>query len=258
MASGLDELKEKIVLAHRMLAMTGSMVDVTGHVFVRVPESNDFLARCRNSEDWSPAFVEPAALHRVNLDGDATEELQDYVLPPERYIATEVFKARPDVNCIIHAHPPAQVFCSVAEFQIRPIVGLVAPYTEGTKLALQGIPVYPRSILVASVEEGSALAKIMGDKDVCFMRGHGNVVAGRTIEQASMRAIQLENLARVYLKAALAGLQIPDVAQEDVEEQLRPTQTAVQHVEAFSDTWLWRYYERLVRDGVTRHDDLDI
>ena len=66
MADSLEELKRKSVLSHRILTMTGSMGDITGHVFVRVPGSDEFLARCRNAEDWSPAY---ALAHRAASHG---------------------------------------------------------------------------------------------------------------------------------------------------------------------------------------------
>ena len=62
MADDLRTLKEKCVLSHRILTMTGSMGDMTGHVFVRVPGTDTFLARCRNGIDVSPAYIQPTTL----------------------------------------------------------------------------------------------------------------------------------------------------------------------------------------------------
>ena len=42
MAESIEELKQKSVLAHRILVMNRSMGDTTGHVFVRVQERTNF------------------------------------------------------------------------------------------------------------------------------------------------------------------------------------------------------------------------
>src|SRR5581483_9605121 len=123
MVDGIDALKRKAVLAHRVLTMTGSMGDITGHVFVRVPGSNELLARCRSDEDFGPGFVGEDALHRVDFDGAPKEEMGKWVPPPERFIGIELMKARPEINCVIHAHPPAQILCSVTGVEIRPVMG---------------------------------------------------------------------------------------------------------------------------------------
>ncbi len=162
MVQALDELKEKCTQSHRVLTMTGSMGDTTGHVMVRVPGTDHVLVRCRSETDWSPRYARPEALHVVDLDGNPAEELESFLPPPERHIACAVLKARPEVNCVIHAHPPAQVLCSITGVEIRPIVG--SANAGGMRLALGGVPVYPRSILVASPEIAGAMVAGYGRK----------------------------------------------------------------------------------------------
>ena len=70
MPESLQDLREKGALAHRVLTMTGSMGDMTGHVMTRVPDTNNILVRCRSEEDWSPGLARPEALRMVDLDGN--------------------------------------------------------------------------------------------------------------------------------------------------------------------------------------------
>src|SRR5205814_2817227 len=139
--------------SHRILTMTVSMGDMTCHVFVRVPGSDTFLARCRNGVDVSPAYIQPRTLHLIDTEGNAAEEVGEWTIPPERHIGASIMKLRPEINCVIHAHPPAQVLCSIVGEEIRPIVG--AQNWGGSRIALGGIPEYPRSLLIHSQEIGA-------------------------------------------------------------------------------------------------------
>jgi ribulose-5-phosphate 4-epimerase/fuculose-1-phosphate aldolase len=256
-AESLDELKEKGALAHRLLTMTGSMGDNTGHVMVRVPGTNNILVRCRSEEDWSPGLARPETMHMVDLDGNPAEDMGPYLPPPERHIACAIMRARPEVNCVVHAHPPAQILCSITDVPLRPIVGM--PNSTGSLLALSGVPVYPRSILVASHEISGAMLATMAGKDVCLLKAHGNVVAGRNIEEATVRAIAIENLARVCWQVAAAGRQAPDIPWEDVEEILYPQQVAAQAVRLQGGLrWIWNYYVRVLNEGGSLHAEMGI
>ena len=88
---------------------------------------------------------------------------------------------------------------------------------ETLKFALDGVPVYPRSILISRPELGQDMLACMGDHDVCVLRGHGITVHGRSVEEATIRAIKLEALARVNWIAATAGREIPSISPDDKE-----------------------------------------
>jgi ribulose-5-phosphate 4-epimerase/fuculose-1-phosphate aldolase len=244
----LDQLKTKAAQSHHILTMTGSMGDTTGHVFVRVPGKNELIARCRNDDDWSPGFMTEAAMHSVDFDGKPTEEMETWLPPPERFIGIEIMKARPEVNCVIHAHPPFQILCGMTGVEIRPIMGIANG--TGTTLALGGVPVYPRSVLVASPELGRGMVATMGNRDICLLQAHGNVVTGRTIEEATVRAIAIENLARVCWQIETAGKHANNISWQDVEEILNPQQPAAQQVRLQGGArWTFAYYLRCLEEG---------
>ena len=244
MHESIDDLRQKAATAHRILALTGSMNDSTGHVFVRIPGTNEMLARGRHAGDISPRYVEPNAMRRVGLDGRAAEDLQDYTLPPERYIGTELLTLRPEVNCVIHAHPPAQVLCSNVDVPLQPIVG--SQNWTGAMLAAKGVPVFPRALLIHTPDLGRHMAAVMSSRDAVLLKAHGNVVVGRTIEEATVRAIALENLARLCWQIALTGQEPPTIPFEDLEDNalqsLLPNRPE-------SGARAWRYYEQLLEHG---------
>ncbi len=203
MADTIEEIKRKSVLSHRILVMTGSMGDITGHVMLKIPDTNEFYYRCRNDDnDVSPAFITQTSLHRVDItSGEATEPLlAGYTMSGERFIGVGVFTARPEVGCVIHAHPPAQVLCSMADVEIKPIVG--SQNWGGHDVARQGVAVYPRTMTIVNHVLARAVVAMMSNKNVVLLKAHGNVVAGRNVEEATVRAIQTENIARLCWEIA--------------------------------------------------------
>jgi ribulose-5-phosphate 4-epimerase/fuculose-1-phosphate aldolase len=255
MADDLDLLKDKVVTAHRVLTHTGSMGDITGHVFTRIPGTNEMLARCRSMGDISPGFVGPDALHRIDFSGTPAEEMGDWVPPPERFIGIEIMKARPDVNCVVHSHPPAQILCSVTGVEIRPILGKAN--SGGSQFVLGGVPVYPRSILVASSEIARGMLATMGNRDVVLLAAHGNVVCGRTVEEATSRAIAIENLAKVCWTIAAARMKAPDISTQDIEENINPQQPAAKFSqERGGPNWMWEYYVQALKENADFHAEM--
>lgn len=253
----LNELKRKCVLAHRILTMTGSMGDMTGHVFVRVPGTDTFLTRCRNGDDVSPAYVQPRCLHLIDTDGNAAEDVGDWTIPPERYIGSTIMKVRPEINCVIHAHPPGQVLCSIIGEEIRPIVG--AQNWGGSRIALGGIPEYPRSLLIHSQEIGAAMMSVMGNKDYCILKAHGNVVAGKSVEEATVNAIRLENIAKLTWQFAVAGQPSPDLPWDDWVDNLRPSASSETGMRGGA-FWSWDYYVQRLGENplIPRESTVDL
>lgn len=250
MPDSLNDLRRKGTLAHKILAMTGCMGSGTGHVFVRTPEGNEFLARSRHAGDTGPMYMGEDAYHRINMEGRPTEDMGDWIFPPERNIAMPIFKARPEVNCVIHAHPMYQVLCSIANVPLRPILG--GPYGgEAVLMAVKGIPVYPRSSLISSNELGRAVYASMGAKDALILAGHGNVVTGRSVEDATLKAVSVEHLAMHCWQVAISGRHAPDILLEDLEELMVPQQpfARAERNAASTENWLWEYYVKLLNQG---------
>jgi ribulose-5-phosphate 4-epimerase/fuculose-1-phosphate aldolase len=75
-----------------------------------------------------------------------------------------------------------------------------------------GVPVYEirndaglSDMLIRNVELGDALARVLGDKAVALLRGHGNVVVGSAIPLAVYRAMYTETNARLQMQALSLG-----------------------------------------------------
>jgi ribulose-5-phosphate 4-epimerase/fuculose-1-phosphate aldolase len=237
--AGTDEARRLIALGCRVLAHRGLAEDILGHISVR--DGEGLHIRCRGPRERGLLFTDPADVHRVGLDGD-TSLGGGYKVPNELPIHREVLRARPDVRVVVHIHPPHVVAADLAGLTLRPIVG--AYNIPAMRMALDGIPVYPRGVLITRPDLGSAVADALGDRPVCVLRGHGIVAVGETVPQAVVRALNLETLAKVTLAASAGGAAPAALPAADIAEL--PDLGS-----AFNDETVWRsYLARLEHDGL--------
>jgi ribulose-5-phosphate 4-epimerase/fuculose-1-phosphate aldolase len=192
--------REEIAEACRVMAGRGLADGVLGHISVRVDDTH-LLVRCRGPRERGLAHTEPSDVRLLDLDGNG--ELDGYRAPAELPLHTEVLRARPDVRCVVHAHPFAVVAADLAGHAVRPILG--AYDIPGAHLAAGGVPVHPRSVLVRTAALAREMVASLGDRPVVLLRGHGLTATGRTPAEAVLTAVSVDVLARMTLAVASAG-----------------------------------------------------
>ncbi|WP_328418490.1 class II aldolase/adducin family protein [Micromonospora sp. NBC_00389] len=203
-----------VALACRVLAQQGLAEDVLGHVSLRT-EDGGLYVRCRGPRERGLLFTDPDDVHAVGLD-DNDPLADSYQVPNELPIHREVLRARPDVRAVVHVHPPAVIAADLAGLSLRPIVG--AYNIPAMRLAHEGIPVYPRGVLINRPELGKDVAAVLGDKPTCVLRAHGIVATGDSVQQAVVRALNLDALARITLYAGQHGKVPPELPADDIAE----------------------------------------
>jgi ribulose-5-phosphate 4-epimerase/fuculose-1-phosphate aldolase len=224
------ELREEVAVACRVLAVEGLVEHILGHVSARV--GGRMLIRCRGPREHGLRYTTAEDVHELDLDGGG-ELPAGYKPPNELPIHGELLRVRPEAGAVVHAHPPAVLLCGIAGLELRPAFG--AYNIPAMRLALQGVPVYPRSVLIRRPQLAAEMLAAMGDRQVCVLRGHGITVAGETVGQAVVRALHLDALARVTLELARLGRTAPEIPPEDVAEL--PDLGSVLNDEA-----AWRYH----------------
>ena len=193
-------LVEKLVVANHILARHG-IVDGFGHVSVRMPTPEDgFLL----SRSLAPATVTTGDIMRFDLDGNVQDGDSR---PPylERFIHGEIFRARPDVQAVVHNHSPSVIPFGATRKPLRPIYhmsGFIGAASAFFEIRDAG---GNTDMLVRDRPLGVALAKSLGAKSVVLMRGHGCTVVGESIEQVVYRAIYTEMNAKLQLQAYMIG-----------------------------------------------------
>jgi ribulose-5-phosphate 4-epimerase/fuculose-1-phosphate aldolase len=213
-----EEQRQAIAMACRVLAGRGLADGILGHISVRTG-ANELLVRCRGPQERGLAYTEANDIRLVDLGGNPAAEGEldsGYTVPNELPLHTELLRRCPDINSVVHAHPPQVVAADLAGLAVRPIVG--AFDIPGTRLAAGGIPVYPRGVLVRNRELAAEMLDAMGDRPVVLLRGHGLTSAAPTMEQAVLQAISVNTLAGLSLQITAAGGQLRDLPGPDMAE----------------------------------------
>jgi ribulose-5-phosphate 4-epimerase/fuculose-1-phosphate aldolase len=199
--AGVDAaLIEDIVVGSRILADFG-VVDAFGHVSARHPSNpNHFLM----SRSLAPGLVTAADVMEFDLDGNAVDARGRPVFL-ERFIHSEIYKARPDVMAVVHTHSPGVIPFTVTQVVLRPMfhnaafLGAGAPVWEIRK------DFGETDMLVRDPARGKSLAERLGDKSVVLMRGHGDVTVGPAVKVAVFRAYYTDVNARLQSQAVALG-----------------------------------------------------
>lgn len=210
--------RELAAAACRVLAARGLADGILGHVSVRVDDQR-LLVRCRGPEERGLAYTSPEDIRLVDLDGAeaAPGELGDgYTVPTELPLHTETLRVRPDIDAVVHAHPPSVVAADLAGLGVRPIIG--AFDIPGARLAAQGVPVYPHGVLVRNRQVARAMLAAMGDRRVVLLRGHGLTSAAPTVEAAVLQALSVDTICRLSLLIASVGGSLSDLPETDLSE----------------------------------------
>jgi L-fuculose-phosphate aldolase len=115
-------------------------------------------------------------------------------------IHTELMRARPDVNSVVHTHAPWAVAFASTELPLRPVsheATLFVP-PEVVRFTETGD-------LILTRELGESLARTVGDRNAAFMVHHGIVACGSDVVTATMTAVLLERACRTNVRALAAG-----------------------------------------------------
>jgi 3,4-dihydroxyphthalate decarboxylase len=199
--SDIDDLRADIATACRIMGTAGLAENILGHVSARV-DGGRFLIRCRGPRERGLAYTGIDDVRMLAFDG-SLDPGDGYKAPAELPLHTEILLTRPDVDAVVHGHPPAVVAADLAGLTLVPLVG--AYNIPAARLAERGIPVYPRSVLIQRPELAREMAGTMRGKQACILRGHGITTAAETVRHALVHALNVDELARMTLAVASAG-----------------------------------------------------
>jgi ribulose-5-phosphate 4-epimerase/fuculose-1-phosphate aldolase len=223
-------LRETVATACRVLAQKGLVGGVLGHVSARV-SPNEMVIRCRGPQEQGLAKTTAADVWRITLDGEHRDLPEAYSPPSELSLHTELLRQRPSVGAVVHAHPHSALLCGLAGLRPRAVFG--AYNIPAMRLAIAGVPVFPRPVLIRRRELALEMIEAMGNSDVCLLRGHGITVAGDNVEQATVKAVNLHVLLEVTVQLAQLGANPPEIEERDLVDL--PDLGS-----AFNDTFAWQ------------------
>jgi HCOMODA/2-hydroxy-3-carboxy-muconic semialdehyde decarboxylase len=164
-----------------------------------------------------PALVSRADIVELDLDCKPVTPNAPR-LNGERYIHCEIYKARGDIQSVIHTHDLAVIPFGLTGTPLRPVVAQAGFLPKETPL-FEVRDAYgaasERGVLVLNASLGKALAGKLGPNPVVLMRGHGETVVGRSVKEAAVRTLYTNIDARAQAAAGALGPHI--VALDDAE-----------------------------------------
>ena len=200
-ASGAEAaVIEDIVLGSRILADFG-VLDGFGHVSARDPANPDHFLMSRS---LAPALVTADDIMAFDLDGNALDA-RGRSLFLERFIHSEIYKARPDVMAVVHGHSAGVIPFTVSRVPLRPVFHNAAFLAAGAPVWDIRKDFGETDMLVRNPAIGKSLTETLGDKAVVLMRGHGDVTVGPTVRVAVFRAYYTDANARLQSQAIALG-----------------------------------------------------
>jgi len=191
----------ELVLANHILAEQ-QVLDGFGHISVRSATNPNHYFMSRS---LAPALVSADDIVEYDLDSQPLDA-QGRSSYLERFIHGEIYRARPDVQAVIHSHAAAVIPFSVSSVALRPISHMAG-------FLIGAVPVFEiRSVggddsdmLIRSPLLGAALARKLGRGTVVLLRGHGDVVVGSSIKTAVLHAIYTDLDAQLETAALQLG-----------------------------------------------------
>jgi len=201
-------IKEQLIVAGKVLVAEGQDDFTRGHISFRLPDNPSLFFMKAHS----------IGLDEITMQNILTIDLDGNVVAgsarrhSEVYIHSEIFKARADVNCVIHTHPTYSIALSATG---RPL----KCYSQPGALFYDALGVYTDTInLIRTHAMGAGVARALGQGRAVLLKNHGVVVTGATIAEAVIGTIMLENGATVQLLVEAAGDPAPEFSRADIEK----------------------------------------
>jgi HCOMODA/2-hydroxy-3-carboxy-muconic semialdehyde decarboxylase len=196
-----DTIIEDLVLASRMLASQElGILDALGHVSVRNPNNPNryFIPRAVSAGSVTAADIIENDLDSQAVGGPRNDQFQ------EIYIHGEIYKARPDVMAVVHAHTPELVAFSQSSVPLGIVYNGANFIGGGLKNWVVG-RYDPNETLVSNPMLGRSLAEMLGSDTVILLAGHGIAHTAPSLYDLVSDVHDLRINAQIQQQAILLG-----------------------------------------------------
>jgi ribulose-5-phosphate 4-epimerase/fuculose-1-phosphate aldolase len=190
MIEPLDALKDKMLMVAKVLQHQG-VIDGYGHITARLPEN-----RILSTPHMPPGKIAVRDLIILDADGN---KLEGFGEPNgETAMHTSIYKARPDIQCILHYHADEVIAVAATGQEIKVIANCGVQFYRGT-------PIYDSPVLIRNETLGDKVAQTLGDKVAVLLRGHGGTVVATNLDQLLRLGLDLVRSAKLQIMAAALG-----------------------------------------------------
>jgi L-fuculose-phosphate aldolase len=203
----LPKLRAEVVKVSRRLHTMGWVANHDGNVSVRLTGKRLLITPTAVSK----LDVDDSMLLVVDEKGTVLEGRRKAFSELELHLA--VYRARPDVECVLHAHPPHATAFGLAGLELGPVAMPEIVVSLG-----DSIPTVPR-LMPKTPELVKAVEAAAGRVDAMLLAGNGALTMGDSLEQALLRMELVEHYARILAVARALG-PVPALPAGDVAKLL--------------------------------------
>jgi ribulose-5-phosphate 4-epimerase/fuculose-1-phosphate aldolase len=204
---GALEIKQQLAEAIRMLERA-EIIDHSGHGSARRGRESFFI----NSGSSPRRTLTADDIVAVDLDGGLVE---GNARPPLEFpLHAEIYRARADVQAIMHTHPRWSTLLTMVGADYKVVYG------QGALLA--NVPVFGSPLSVTTREIGQRVAAVLDRGAAVLLKSHGAVVVGtNVVECFALTAYLEENASRQYLAMQIGAPYVfSDAEQQAFRERL--------------------------------------
>src|SRR6478735_7423833 len=98
----IDDIRERVAEACRVLCALHLTKAATGHISARLPGTDRIFIRARGQDELGVRYTTPAEVIEIDLEGRAVGNPPGLFAPSEVFIHTSLYRARPEVNAVVH------------------------------------------------------------------------------------------------------------------------------------------------------------
>ncbi|WP_024443329.1 MULTISPECIES: aldolase [unclassified Mycobacterium] len=186
--------RQKLALTCRALSDRGHDSGLAGQITARAEAPGTYY-----TQRLGLGFDEITDTNLLLVDEDLNVIEGEGMANPANRFHSWIYRARPDVQCIVHTHPFHVAALSMLE------TPLIVSHMDTTPLYddCAFLPLWP-GVPVGN-EEGEIISEAIGDKKAILLAHHGQIVAGASVEEACSLAVLIERAAALQLAAMAAG-----------------------------------------------------
>jgi len=151
--------------------------------------------------------MQPEQIVHMHLDGSYDPAQRP---SSEWRFHRDILQARPDVNAVVHAHPPFSTMLAIMGLEIPPVHYMIA--------CAGGDTIRCAPYATFGTQELSEYAvRALEDRRACLLAHHGMIAIGPSLSKAMWLAVEVETLARQYHAALQLGTP-PLLSKEEIEK----------------------------------------
>lgn len=206
------DLRLAIIEAGRICYSNGLMHANTGNISMRLGNDRVVITPSKLCK----GRLEPEDLLIIDLDGAIikADTVRKRKFSSEAPLHLEVYRQRPDIRAVIHAHPANATALTVA--------GIPFP-VDVLPEVLEGLGPVPttRFTMPNSLDDAEAIREYVKEHNAILIRNHGALTFGVDLEEALNHLEQVESVARILVKAHVLGKvnHLPDKVMSAMREK---------------------------------------